>query len=99
MGRLMNKTADPKLSILFLGTQMAVGGAQKVLLDQARWFHEHGHTVTAVFLYDKENFHKKWQERSDFPIINLRAFRRGASLIKNVLSFLKALWILWKLMH
>jgi hypothetical protein len=64
------KEKPSKLSILLLGTQMAVGGAQKVLLDQARWFHEHGHVVTAAFFYDKEDLHAKWQENHDFPLIN-----------------------------
>lgn len=98
----MNKNLtrpNPKISILFLGTQMAVGGAQKVLLDQARWFHEHGHTVTAVFFYDKENFHQKWQESNSFPIINLKAFRPSAGIPGKGLSLLKGLWCLWKLMR
>ena len=98
----MNKNLtrpNPKISILFLGTQMAVGGAQKVLLDQARWFHEHGHAVTAVFFYDKENFRQKWQESNNFPIIDLKAFKPGAGIPGNALSLLKGLWSLWKLIR
>ena len=63
------------LSILLLGTQMATGGAQTVLLDQARWFHEHGHKVTVIFLYDKEGLQAKWQAASPFPILSLGAFQ------------------------
>jgi len=98
----MNKNLtrpNPKISILFLGTQMAVGGAQKVLLDQAHWFHEHGHTVTAVFFYDKENFHKKWLESNNFPIINLRALSPDAGVPVNAVALLKGLWSLWKLIR
>lgn len=94
----MNETS-PKLSILFFGTQMAVGGAQKVLLDQARWFHERGHHVTVAFLYDKEDFHGKWQAGTPYPIINLSALRAGASAIENAWSFSIALWTLWKVLY
>lgn len=90
---------NPGISILLLGTQMAVGGAQKVLLDQARWFHERGHIVTAAFFYDKENFHRKWQDASDFPIVNLNASQIGGSTLRNTVSLLKGMWELWKLMR
>jgi glycosyltransferase involved in cell wall biosynthesis len=87
-----------KVSILLLGTQMAIGGAQKVLLDQARWFHEHGHKVTTVFFYDRDGFHKKWQDVSPFPVVNLNAFQKGKGRLQNGLSILKGLWRLWKLL-
>ena len=48
-------------SILFLGTQMTVGGAQKVLLSQAEWFHQRGYPVTVAFFYDKEGLRKRWE--------------------------------------
>lgn len=87
------------LSILFLGTQIATGGAQKVLLDQARWFHEHGHKVTVAFFYDRDGFHKKWQDASPFPIINLNAFQKGRGKLQNGLSILRGSWRLWKLLR
>ena len=87
------------LSILFLGTQIATGGAQKVLLDQARWFHEHDHKVTAAFFYDRDGFHKKWQDSSPFPIVNLNAFQKGQGALQNGLSILRGLWSLWKLLR
>ncbi|MBV5323523.1 hypothetical protein JZU51_02020, partial [bacterium] len=49
MGKPMN-SLDVQKSILLLGTQIATGGAQKVLLDQAHWFYARGYKVTAVFL-------------------------------------------------
>jgi glycosyltransferase involved in cell wall biosynthesis len=98
----LNLTLSPeikRLSILFLGTQMAVGGAQKLLLEQARWFHERGHKVTVVFFYDKENFHKKWQDVSAFPIVNLNAFQKGAGIFVNAIALLKGLSEFWKLLR
>jgi glycosyltransferase involved in cell wall biosynthesis len=89
----------PKFSILLLGTQMAVGGAQKVLLDLARWFHERGHAVTVAFFYDKEDLHAKWQQGNQFPIVNLKAYRMGAGLVANALSLPKGLWLLWRLLR
>jgi len=50
-------------SILLLGTQITVGGAQKVLLSQAQWFHARGHSVTAAFFYDKDNLRVQWPLR------------------------------------
>lgn len=87
------------LSILFLGSQMATGGAQKVLLDQARWFHEHGYKVTVMYLYDKEGLQAKWQASEPFPIINLKAFQGRGKGIENILPFLKGLFSLWNFLY
>lgn len=93
-------TADTnrRFSILLLGTQMETAGAQKVLLEQARWFHERGHAVTVAFFYDKEDLHAKWQRVNDFPIINLKAYSRSTVFLKNTLLLSKGLWSLWKLL-
>ena len=66
------------LSIVLLGTQMAVGGAQKLLLEQALWFHSHGHKVTVLFFYDRDNLHEKWTKAYPFEIQNLEAFDKKA---------------------
>jgi len=87
------------LSILLLGTQMATGGAQTVLLDQARWFHEHGHKVTVIFLYDKEGLQAKWQAALPFPILSLGAFQGRGKGIRNILPLLKGLLSLWKFLR
>jgi glycosyltransferase involved in cell wall biosynthesis len=93
-------TMDKKnISILLIGTQMATGGAQKVLLDQAGWFHAQGYQVTAVFFYDRENLYERWQSNAAFPIINLEAFRKGAGILTNAFSLLGGLFRLWKLIH
>ena len=95
----VNHKDSRKISILLLGTQMATGGAQKVLLDQALWFHANGHQVTAAFFYDRDNLHKKWQDKSPFPIVNLRAFQKGQGPLQNGLSLLRGLWRLWRLLR
>ena len=87
------------LSILFLGTQMAVGGAQRVLLTQALWFHERGYLVTVAFLYDKERLQDQWQSEYPFPVIDLGMRRIGGAPGKNIGLLLKGLLRLWGLLH
>ncbi len=91
----MKNKSNAQLSILLLGTQMATGGAQRVLLDQARWFHEHGHKVSVIFLYDREGLHEKWQALTPVKITNLNAFRGDDKGVGNVFSLLKGLRSLW----
>ncbi len=86
-------------SRLLVGTQIAVGGAQKVLLDQARWFHTRGYRVNAIFLYDRDSLHSKWSESYPFPIYNLEAFRPGSGLIRQSLTLCAGLLQLWKLLR
>ncbi len=78
----MQKT-DKRFSILFVGSQMEVAGAQRVLLSQARWFHERGHKVSAIFFYDKEKLQEKWQRENPFPVISLESWRYGAFPLFN----------------
>lgn len=75
---------------------MATGGAQKVLLDQAQWFHARGYKTTAAFFYDRDHLHEKWQSAFPFPIYNLDAIqkKRGAFL-----PLLQSLWTLWNLLR
>ena len=86
------------LSILFLGTQMAVGGAQKVLLSQAQWFQERGYRVTVAFFYDKEHLKDIWSTQYPFPVIDLRARHPGAHR-GSILGLLKGLLNLWRLLR
>lgn len=87
------------LSILLLGTQMTIGGAQRVLLDQAQWFHDHGHKVTAAFFYDKDGLFDSWRKTHDFPILNLEAYDPKVNGFKQARLLLSGLGRLWRIMR
>jgi len=89
---------EETFSILLIGTQMATGGSQKGLLDQARWFKAHGCNVTVAFFYDKENLHEKWAGTVDFPILNLYAHQPGVGSLHQAGLLISGLWRLWKLL-
>lgn len=87
------------LSIVLLGTQMAVGGAQKLLLEQAMWFQSHGHKVTVLFLYDRDNLHEKWSKTYPFEIQNLEAFDKKAGGLRSLPKLLLGLLKLWRILQ
>jgi glycosyltransferase involved in cell wall biosynthesis len=89
---------DRKLSILLFGTQMAIGGAQRVLLDQARWFSAHGHRVTAVFFYDKEGLHGAWQQGTGLPLLTMTRLE-GQGLISKARALIQGILNLWRLLR
>ncbi len=70
--------------IVLFGSQITIGGAQRVLLDQAEWFYARGYDVQAVFFYDKDGLQKEWSARYPFPITVLSVYQRGAGLGKNL---------------
>lgn len=76
---------------------MAVGGAQKLLLEQALWFQSHGHKVTAVFFYDRDNLHEKWTKTYPFEIHNLEAFDKKAGGLRSLPKLLSGLMKLWRI--
>jgi glycosyltransferase involved in cell wall biosynthesis len=86
-------------SILLLGTQIAVGGAQRVLLSQAQWFYDKGYRVTTAFLYDKEKLSAEWMTNYPFPIVDLNARRHGANPIINGYLLLVGVYRLWQLIR
>ena len=88
-----------ELSILFLGTQIAVGGAQRVLLTQAQWFYERGYRVTAAFFYDKEHLQERWQVEHPFPVIDLELRKVGNTSAENVMLLFGGLVRLWRLLR
>ncbi|HEX2994061.1 MAG TPA: glycosyltransferase family 4 protein [Anaerolineales bacterium] len=94
-----SRSSDERPSLLLIGTQMAVGGAQKVLLDQAAWFRTRGYQVSALFLYDRDGLYPKWRDTYPFPIHNLEAFHSGAGFVRRSLSMLAGLLRLWKLLR
>ena len=66
--------------IVFFGSQMTVGGAQRVLLDQADWFRKQGWDVQAVFFYDKDGLLPEWSSRYSFLITALSVALAGACI-------------------
>lgn len=84
-------------SIVLLGTQMAVGGAQKLLLEQALWFQAHGHKVTVLFFYDRDNLQEKWTAAYPFEIHNLEAFDKKAGGLRSLPKLLAGLIKLWRI--
>ena len=75
--------------ILLFGSQITTGGAQRVLLDQAGWFHDRGYPVQVVFYYDKDGLADDWRARYPFPISVLSTYRQR-DLLRNALGLLKA---------
>lgn len=86
---------NQKNSIVFLGTQMEVAGAQQVLLSLATWFHDHNYAVRVVFLYDKQGLHEKWQSAHKFPIISLNAWGGNfTNPLRLLRSIVHLFWLL-----
>ena len=77
---------------------MAVGGAQKLLLEQALWFQSHGHKVTVLFFYDRDGLHEKWTATYPFEIQNLHAFDKKAGGLFSLPKLISGLWKLWKIL-
>ncbi len=77
---------------------MAVGGAQKLLLEQAAWFQARGHHVTAAFFYDRDGLHEKWKRSYSFPLHNLQAFDKKAGGVFRLPKLIAGLWRLWKIL-
>lgn len=90
---------NPPLAILLLGTQMATGGAQKILLDQANWFHARGYLVSTAFLYDRDGLYLAWRDAHSFPIYNLEAFESNAGIFRRSFLIFRGLLRLWKLLR
>lgn len=74
--------------ILLFGSQITIGGAQRVLLDQALWFRQHGYTVSVAFYYDKDNLLEDWQKRVPFPIRVVGSYQKGKP-IRNFFGLFK----------
>ncbi len=86
------------LKVLFFGTQMTVGGAQRSLLNLARWFQRRGYTVTAAFLYDKDGLFPSWQAAESFELVDLHAWRKGAiwsNFLRLPLGLFRFLRLYW----
>ncbi len=95
-GRIDNGGGQP---ILLLGSQMAMGGSQQVLLRQSSWFFQRGYAVTAAFLYDKENLLSVWSEKYPFPISDLGFARPKSNSVGQAVYFLRGLIRLFGIMR
>lgn len=80
-----------KPGLLFFGSQITVGGAQRVLLDQAAWFYNRGYRVLVLFYYDKDGKLAEWQKKYPFQIETLSSYRRDAGILRNGLGYLPGL--------
>ncbi len=94
--RLEASPQDRPLSILLVGTQMALGGAQRLLLDQAHWFQTHGHRVAAAFFYDKQGLSKTWGEAAAYPLFTLSRIGASGDWLARAVGLLTAMGSLWK---
>jgi glycosyltransferase involved in cell wall biosynthesis len=90
---------DKKLSIILLGTQMTLGGAQKLLFEHAHWFLENGHSVTAVSFYNRDGLHQEWEKSYAVPVQSLSSFNKKAGLFHQAASLLTGIWNLWKILR
>lgn len=85
-------------SLLFFGSKIALGGAQRILFTHAQWFNDRGMKVVAAFFYDQERMHPVVETRFPFPVVNLDGWRPGARLGGNLLRFLRGVFRLARLM-
>ena len=81
---IMTLDHQAKKTVVFFGSQITVGGAQRVLLDQAEYFRLLGYNVRAVFFYDKDGLLPAWQAAHAFPITALSTYTRGAGAVRNL---------------
>ena len=97
----MNSTpTEPgKSRILFLGSQMATGGSQRVLLLQASWFQDHGYSVAVAFLYDKEHLLPLWCAEYDVPIYDLGFAPPTGNLFVQATRFLRGVYRLFRMLR
>jgi len=92
----MLKSPD-RTPILLLATKIAIGGAEKLLLTQASWLHEHGYDVKAVFFYDQQGLLESWTKEYGFPIQSLGAWRADGFLLQDMILLVRGLTRLLRL--
>ncbi len=78
---------------------MAVGGAQKVLLELGGWLHQRGYPVTAAFFYDRDNLTNRWREEYPFRVLALGKWKKGSTSVLTTYWLLKSLFRLFDLMR
>lgn len=78
---------------------MALGGAQRLLLDQATWFHSRGHRVLAAFIYDKEGLQQSWSKQLGFQLLTLSSVGPSAGALGKTVGLIGGLVRLWSLLR
>ena len=78
---------------------MAVGGAQKVLLQLAAWFHQRGYRVMAVFFYDRDHLAETWRADYPFPVEALGSWQKESWLIIKGWNLMQSVFRLFGLMR
>lgn len=91
-------TSDRPMKILMVGSQMALAGAQRVLLSQAAWFYARGDQVTVAFFYDKQDLYKIWREHP-FPVLDLEAWDLDSGPFERYYRLIRGLIRLHRLMR
>jgi len=77
---------------------MAIGGAQKVLLELANWLHLRGYPVTAAFFYDRDQLARQWQEVYPFRVVALGNWKKDSPATLKTVWLLQSLFRLFRLM-
>lgn len=85
---MMSSKSESSKKILFLGSQIETGGAQRVLFEQATWFDQHNHKVVVAFLYDKSGEFEFFRKNYTFPIINLGFMKSNGNRPGNFFRFI-----------
>src|SRR3972149_9651610 len=88
-----------KIPILFLGSQMEMAGAQRVLLSQAQWFHRKGYPVQALFFYDKQDLKKEWQAKYPSSLVSLDAWKKDSFFPFNFFRLVRGQFRLYRLLR
>ncbi len=81
-------------SLFILVTQLELAGAQKVAVEQARYFWKNGYRVMLCFMYDKQGLWESLRAREPYPVVHLRMKRQGQHWVYNVICFVNGLRIL-----
>jgi len=88
-----------KIPILFLGSQMEMAGAQRVLLSQAQWFHRKGYPAQEVFFYDKQDLKKEWQAKYPPSLVSLDAWKKDSFFPFNFFRLVRGQFRLYRLLR
>jgi len=81
-------------SLFILVTQLELAGAQRVAVEQARYFWKKGYRVMLCFMYDKQGLWKSLCDREPYPVVHLGMKRQEQHWLYNAVCFVNGLRIL-----